>query len=69
MFKMQFAMHYYLRIYILSSNTMFENHKKVSLNIASEASYAYILSGQNLIKYGILASFWKAVACGQTGQF
>ena len=25
---------------------MFENHKKVSFNIASEASYVYILSGQ-----------------------
>ena len=29
---------------------MFENHKKVSFNIASEASYVYILSGQKFIK-------------------
>ena len=28
---------------------MFENHKKVSFNIASEASYVYILSGQKFI--------------------
>ena len=30
--------------------TVFENHKKVSFNIASEASYVYILSGQKLIE-------------------
>ena len=30
--------------------TVFENHKKVSFNIASEASYVYILSRQKLIK-------------------
>ena len=29
---------------------MFENSKKVSFNIASEASYVYILSGQKLMK-------------------
>ena len=29
---------------------MFENHKKVSFNIASEAGYVYILSGQKFIK-------------------
>ena len=44
--------------------------KKVSLNIASEASYVYILSGQTLIKNAkkgsILASFRKPEACGQT---
>ena len=51
----------------------FSNQKfneKVSFNIASEASYVYILSGQKLIKNGqkwcILASFWKPEACGQT---
>ena len=27
--------------------TVFKNHKKVAFNIASEASYVYILSGQN----------------------
>ena len=44
--------------------------EKVSFNIASEASYVYILSGQKLIKncqkWSILASFWKPEACGQT---
>ena len=29
---------------------MFENQEKVSFNIASEASYVYILSGQKFIK-------------------
>ena len=44
--------------------------EKVSFNIASEASYVYILSGQKFIKecqkWSILASFWKPKACGQT---
>ena len=44
--------------------------EKVSFNIASEASYVYILSGQKLIKNAkngpICASFWKPEACGQT---
>ena len=49
--------------------TVFENpRKKVSFNIASEASYVYILSGQNLIKNAkngqFLVSLWKP--CGQT---
>ena len=43
--------------------------EKVSFNIASEASYVNILSGQKLInngqKWSILASFWKPKACGQ----
>ena len=30
--------------------TVFENHKKVSFEIASEASYFYILSEQKLTK-------------------
>ena len=29
---------------------VFENHKKVSFNIASEPDYVYILSAQKLIK-------------------
>ena len=49
---------------------MFENYRKSLFNIASEASYVYILSGQKLIKkvkiWSILASFWKTEACGQT---
>ena len=44
--------------------------EKVSFNIASEASYVYILSGQKLIKnaqkWSILASLWKHEGCGQT---
>ena len=40
--------------------------EKVSFNIASEASYVYVLSGQTLIKNAknrhILASFWKPEA-------
>ena len=37
---------------------VFENLKKVSFNIASEASYVYILSGQNFIKNAIKGQFW-----------
>ena len=44
--------------------------EKVSFNIASEASYVYILSGQKFIKnakkWSILASFWKPEARSQT---
>ena len=61
-------------------NTVFEIPKKVSFNIASEASYVYILSGQKLLKNSILASFWKpeicvqivlpdSIQCYQTGKF
>ena len=48
---------------------MFENHRKVSFNIASEANYGYILRGQKFIKMPKivnLASFRKPEACGQT---
>ena len=38
---------------------LFENHKKVSFNIASEASYVYILSGQKLIKNAKNGQFWR----------
>ena len=44
-------------------DTVFENYKKVSFNIASEASYVYILSWQKIIKNAkngpILESCWK----------
>ena len=44
--------------------------EKVSFNIASEASYVYILSGQKLIKNAKNGPFWrvfeKPEACGQT---
>ena len=56
---------------IILARTVFENHtKKVSFNIASEASYVYILSGQKFTKkcqkWSNLTSFWKPKACGQT---
>ena len=51
--------------------------EKVSFNIASEASYVYILNGQKLIKNAENGSFWRAFEnlklavkqCYQTGQF
>ena len=51
--------------------------EKVSFNIASEASYAYILSGQKFIKNGKNCQFWRVFEnlklaveqCYQTGQF
>ena len=45
--------------------TVFE---KVSFNIASEASYVYILSGQKLIKKTKNPQFWQVLrkACGKT---
>ena len=57
---------------------MFEKiTEKVSFNIASEASYAYILSGQKLIKNAKVGPFWRVFEnlkfavkqCYQTGQF
>ena len=51
--------------------------EKVSFNIASEASYVYILSGQKVIKNAKNGSFWRVFEilklavkqCYQTGQF
>ena len=51
--------------------------EKVSFNIASEASYVYILSGQKLIKNAKNGSFWQVFEnlklavkqCYQTGHF
>ena len=44
--------------------------EKVSFNIASEASYVYILSGQKFLKNAKNGQFWrvfeKSEACGQT---
>ena len=55
-------------IHSLGNPTLLKIIQKVSLNIASEASYVYTFSGQKLIKnakkWSILASFWKAEACG-----
>ena len=55
-------------------STVFENHKKVSINIASEASYVYILRGQKFIEnakekqWSILENF-KVKQCYQIGHF
>ena len=51
--------------------------EKVSFDIASEASYVYILSGQKLTKNAKNDSFWQFLEklkfavkqCYQTGQF
>ena len=51
--------------------------EKVSFNIASEASYVYILSGQKLVKNAKNGTFWRVFEnlklavkqCYQTGQF
>ena len=51
--------------------------EKVSFNIASEASYIYILSGQKFIKKAKNGPFWRVFEnlklavkqCYQTGQF
>ena len=51
--------------------------EKVSFNIASEASYVYILSGRKLIKNAKNGAFWRVFEklklavkqCYQTGQF
>ena len=51
--------------------------EKVSFNIASEASYLYILSGQKLSKIAKNGPFWRVFEnlklvvkqCYQTGQF
>ena len=54
-----------------------KSQKKVSFNIASEASYVYILSGQKLIKNAQNGPFWRDFGnlklavkqCYQTGHF
>ena len=59
--------------YILSLNIT----EKVSFNIASEASYIYIFSGQKFIKNVKNGPFWRVFEnlmlsvkqCYQTGQF
>ena len=51
--------------------------EKISFNIASEASYVYILSGQKLIKHAKNVAFWRVFEnlklavkqCYQTSQF
>ena len=46
--------------------------EKVAFNIASEASYVYILSGQKLTKNAQNGQFWRVFAvkqCYQAGHF
>ena len=40
-------------------HSVWKSHKKVSFNIASEASYIYILSGQKFIKNAKDGPFWR----------
>ena len=53
--------------------TLFENHRIVSFNIASEASYVFILGGQKFIKMQILRVFenlkLEVIQSYQKGQF
>ena len=58
-------------------STVFENHKKVSFNIASQASYIYILRGQKFMKRAQNGQLWRVfenlkfavIQCYWTGQF
>ena len=62
---------------VLTLTRCFKITEKVSFNIASEASYAYILSGQKLLKNAKKCPFWRVFEnlklavkqCYQTGQF
>ena len=42
--------------------TVFEITEKVAFNIASEAGYVYILSGQKFIKNANNGQFWRVLA-------
>ena len=65
------------KILLATSPQCLKITKKVSFNIASEASYVYILSGQKLLKNAKSGSFWRVFEnlklavkqCYQTGQF
>ena len=49
--------------------TVFENHKKVSFTIASEASYVYILKRQKFIKNAISGPFLTIQKYGNIARF
>ena len=61
----------------MGKDRVFENPRKISFNIESEASYVYILSGQKLIKNAKNGPFWRVFEnlklavkqCYQTSQF
>ena len=66
----------YLYITVSMRSRCLKTTEKVSFNIASEASYVYILSGQKLIKNAKNIPFWRVFEnlklavkqCYQTGQ-
>ena len=65
------------RKFVLTFTKSLKITENVSFNIASEASYVYILSGQKLIKNAKNGQFWRVFEnlklavkqCYQTGQF
>ena len=54
-----FRLHNSGSVWKLPKITVFENHKKVAFNIASEASYFYVLSGQKIRKNAKNGPFWR----------
>ena len=56
----------FLGKYARGESTVFEITENVSFNIASEASYVYILSGQKFIKNAKNHPLWQPEAWGQT---
>ena len=67
-----------LETYTVQMHSVWKTTEKVSFyNIASEASYVYILSGQKLIKNAKNGPYWRVFEnlklavkqCYQTGQF
>ena len=46
--KVEYKCFFYCNV-TATFSTVFENHRKVAFNIASEASYVYILNGQKSI--------------------
>ena len=57
---------YFLFLQILLFGQLLKVFENVLFNIASEASYIYILSGQKFFKNAKKCQFWKPEACGQT---
>ena len=59
-----------LKLTLLFPSTVFENHKKISFNIAGEASYVFSLSGQKLINWRVFENLKVVVKqCYQTSHF
>ena len=63
----------FVEVWYISPNcTVFENHRKSRILIASEARYVYNLSGQKFIKNAKNGPFWLKLVvkqCYQTGHF